>query len=272
MVFKSRTAGRLAPRPAAATACGKSAAGKQRGFSLLELTLALIIIALVLGGMLNPLGAMLEARQRAAAETELERIKEALVGFAMINGYLPCPATATDPDSASYGLEDASCNADPVAEGHLPWRTLGVPETDPWGTPRSDAAAPFNGYWRYRVDRNFSNAGALFTLATARAENLTIVNGEGQLLTAPTETPVGIVYSTGANLASDGENADFEGAVCGNPEGYDPGGGTACPNGEPLYQAGSPSGAGGAASFDDLVAWLSRPLLFNRMVIAGRLP
>ena len=249
-----------------------SSAIGQRGFSLLELTLALFIIALALGGMLNPLGSLLEGRQRAEAKTHLERIKEALVGFAMINGYLPCPTTTVDPDNAGYGLEDATCNADPVAEGYIPWRTLGVPETDPWGAPRTTSAAPFNGYWRYRVDRNFSNSGALFTLATALTENLTIRDGQGNLLTAPTETPVAIIYSTGANLSQDGENATFESAVCGNASGYDPGSGTACPDGEPLYQAGNPVGPGSASAFDDITVWVARPLLFNRMVIAGRLP
>ena len=245
---------------------------KYAGFSLLELAIALMIVALLLGGMLNPLGAALETKQRARAELQLERIREALTGFAMINGYLPCPATTTDPNSDRYGLEDAACDSDPAAEGYLPWRTLGVPETDPWGLPRSAASDPFNGYWRYRVDRNFSNSGALVTIKSAQAENLTVVDGRGVLLTAPTETPVAIIYSTGANLAQDGKNTSFERAPCGNASGYDAGGGTACPDGEPLYQAGDVSGVGTTAAFDDILVWLSRPRLFNRMVSAGRLP
>ena len=242
------------------------------GFSLLELAIALMIIALLLGGMLNPLGAVLETRQRAGTERQLEQIRASLTGFAMVNGYLPCPTTITDPDNDRYGLEDLACDSDPVAEGYLPWRTLGVPETDSWGLPRSAGADPFIGHWRYRVDRGFSNSAALFTLNTAQAENLTIVDRRGRLLTAPTETPVAIIYSTGANLAPDGENARFEGAPCGNPGGYDAGAGTSCPDGEPLYQGGDVSGVGAAATYDDMVVWLSRPRLFNRMVSAGRLP
>lgn len=239
---------------------------------MLELAIALLILALVLGGMLSPLGALQDTRKRAGAVIELEKIREALLGFAMVNGYLPCPTTTGDPGDAMYGLEDPACDSDPAAEGYLPWRTLGVTEVDPWGTPRNAAADPFNGYWRYRVDRNFSNSEELFTMKTALAENLTVMNSEGRLLTAPTETPVAIVYSTGANLAQDGENTGFEGAPCGNAGGYDAGGGTACPDGEPLYQGGGPSGSGSNATFDDIVVWLSRPRLFNRMVTAGRLP
>ena len=231
-----------------------------------------MIIALVLGGMLNPLGSLLEGRQRAEAGAGLERIKEALVGFAMINGYLPCPTTATDPNSVDYGLEAAGCSTDPAEEGYLPWRTLGVTEVDPWGLPRTNDGGPFNGYWRYRVDRNFSNSGTLFTMTTALTENLTVADSRGNLLTAPTETPVAIIYSTGANLTADGENADFEGATCGNAGGYNPGGSTICPDGEPLYQGGDAVGTGSMATFDDIMVWISRPRLYNRMVTAGRLP
>ena len=239
---------------------------------MLELAIVLMILALVLGGMLNPLGSLLGAKQRAEAGVELERIKEALLGFAMINGYLPCPTTASDPGDDRYGLEDSACDSDPAAEGYLPWRTLGVSETDPWGIPRTAGADPFIGYWRYRVDRNFSNSGELFTMKTALAENLTVINSGGMLLTAPTETPVAVIYSTGSNLTQDGENSTFEGAPCGNAGGHHGGGGTGCPDGEPLYQGGAPAGTGSRAAFDDIVVWLSRPRLFNRLVAAGRLP
>lgn len=245
---------------------------KETGFSLLELAIVLMIMALLLGGMLNPLGAALETKRRARAQAELERIREALTGFAMVNGYLPCPSTTNAPDADSYGLADLTCDNEPAAEGYLPWRTLGVPEVDPWGLPRSAAADPFNGYWRYRVDRNFANSAELINISTVQVDNLSVVDNRGLLLTAPTETPVAIIYSAGANLRPDGENARFEGAPCGNPGGYDPGAGTSCPDGEPLYQGGEVAGAGTDATFDDVLIWLPHPLLFNRMVTAGRLP
>ncbi len=40
-----------------------------------------------------------------------------------------------------------------------------------------------------------------------------------------------------------------------------------------LYFYDAPAGCGDPAyNFDDLVVWLSTPILFNRMVAAGRLP
>ncbi len=90
---------------------------------------------------------------------------------------------------------------------------------------------------------------------------LPVQDERGGLLTAPTEPPAAVIYSTGANLRPDGANA----------AGYNPGGGTACLDGEPLYQGGAPNNLA-AAPFDDLVVWLSRPRLYYGMVAAGRLP
>ena len=64
---------------------------KYAGFSLLELAIALVIVALLLGGMLNPLGAALETKQRARAELQLERIREALDGIRHDKRLSPLP-------------------------------------------------------------------------------------------------------------------------------------------------------------------------------------
>lgn len=56
-----------------------------------------------------------------------------------------------------------------------------------------------------------------------------------------------IVYSTGPNRQPDGLNASYSAAA-------------------PSYQAGEST-----ADFDDLLAWLGRPLLIARVAQAGRL-
>jgi len=73
-----------------------------RGFTLVELAMVLFIVSLLLGGLLVPLATQIEARQRSDAEEQLERIREALIGFAIINGRFPCHTTTTDPASASF--------------------------------------------------------------------------------------------------------------------------------------------------------------------------
>ncbi len=221
-----------------------------KGFTLIELTMVLFIVSLVFGGLLVPLATQLEGRQRNEARQQLERIEEALIGFAIIKNRLPCPTTQADPTNANYGLEDATCPGAPTEDGILPWRTLGVREVDPWGIPRTTTADPWTGHWRYRVHRKFSDDSLLFTLSTKTDTDdlLSVQDSAGNLLTANTERPVLIVYSTGANLTADGQNATFE-----------PTSG--------VYQGGTVSG-----NFDDITIWISRPYLFNYMVRAGKLP
>ena len=129
----------------------------QKGFTLLELSIVLLIVTLMLGGLLVPLAKQTESRQRNEALEQVNEIRERLIGFALINGRLPCYTTQTDPANANYGLENSPCNpAVLTTDGILPWKTLGMENgLDPWGVQRSTAADPWLGYWRYRVHANF---------------------------------------------------------------------------------------------------------------------
>ena len=218
------------------------------GFTLLELTIVLIIVALLAGGSLLSLTASRDSFKEAEAQKQLAAISDALLGFAIINGRLPCPTSTTDPASPNYGVEDADCTT--THEGYLPWKSLGVPETDPWGSKRSTATEAFSGYWRYRIDSTFTTT---LTLASAlSASALVVHNAAGNTLTETgNNSPVAIIYSTGHDLLPNGKNI-------------------ADPIGDPndqVYQAGERSPA-----FDDMLVWISRPVLFNRLISAGKLP
>ena len=235
--------------------------------------MVLFIVSLVVGGLLVPLATQLEARQRNEALLQLEQIREALYGYAILEGKLPCYTTEDDPSAALYGEEDATCNpASLTADGILPWKTLGLAAgNDPWGAPRtaSDAnGGTWNGYWRYRVDGQFFSA---FTLSTdtdpASTIDIDSLNSSASavgapvfdVLTSSSERPVALIYSTGSNLAADGQNSSYEPTVA------------------PTYEGGNVSnldrdGDGDEDEFDDLMIWLTRPPLFSKMVTAGRLP
>ena len=215
-----------------------------RGFTLVELAMVLVILALLGGSLLVPVASRLEARDRNATLERLHDIQLALTGFAIIHGRLPCPSTETDPASPGYGLEDGPpCNL--AREGVLPWRSLAMPATDAWGRDRHSAADDWTGYWRYRVDPAFSVApiGA----ATTPGARLQIRDHDGRRITTTDSQAVAIVWSTGANLHADGDHTSHASAT-------------------PSYQAGEPG-----ADFDDLLAWLGRPLLIARLAQAGRL-
>jgi prepilin-type N-terminal cleavage/methylation domain-containing protein len=219
---------------------------RQPGFTLTEMAIVLVIVALMIGGMLVPLSAQRELQNTKETQRMLSEIKESLLGFAAAYGRLPCPDTDTDPTAAGYGQEEASCSTDQVAEGYLPWKTLGANQVDAWGSKRTSSTDPRIGDWRYRVDRNFAQA---FTLTTPfSGDSLTVKDSFGNNLTSTVERPVAIVFSAGPNLVPDGENSSFE-----------PTSG--------IYQSGDFS-----PIFDDIVIWIGRPILFNRMISAGRLP
>lgn len=218
-----------------------------RGFSLVEMAVVLVIFGLLLGALVLPLSGQLDAKKYSETRQDLENIKSALIGFAVLYGRLPCPSTISDPTDANYGVEITPCNA-LTGEGFLPWKTLGVSETDAWSGDRIDAASP--GLWRYRVNSNFSNATTLFTISTPSngVENLMVRNTAGNNLTTTSENPVALVFSAGKNLVADGENATFESVNA-------------------FYQSDLPSTA-----FDDQLVWIGRPMLISRMIAASKLP
>ena len=216
------------------------------GFTLVELAIVLVIVALLIGGMLIPLSAQKDIQNINETQKRLAEIKEALLGFAVVNRRLPCPDTDADPTAAGYGIEEASCLAGLAAEGYLPWKTLGVSQTDAWGTNRVNSTDPRNGDWRYRADRNFAQTILLAT--SFSADGLAVQDNSGNNLTSASERPVAIVFSAGPNLVADLGNSSYE-----------PTGGG--------YQAGDRS-----PTFDDMVIWVGRPILFNRMISAGVLP
>jgi prepilin-type N-terminal cleavage/methylation domain-containing protein len=142
---------------------------RSRGFSLVELAVALAIIALLLAGALIPLSTQIDVRNGADTQRSMESIRDAIIGFAQANGRLPCPADGSLPAGAAgagteqvtgnscTSVNSASCTA---ANGALPcsvvpWATLGVPETDAWGRRLT-----------YRVSPAFADAVILTTWNT----------------------------------------------------------------------------------------------------------
>ena len=206
--------------------------------------MVLVILALLGGSLLVPVASRIEARDRQTTLERLRDIEHALTGFAIIHGRLPCPSTETDPTSTAYGLEDGPpCNH--TLEGVLPWRSLAVAATDAWGRARQAASDEWAGHWRYRLDPAYGRApiGA----ATEPVAHLQIRDHDGRRITTVDSQAVAIVWSTGPNRRADGSNVSHASAA-------------------PSYQAGEPG-----TDFDDLLAWIGRPLLIARLAQAGRL-
>jgi prepilin-type N-terminal cleavage/methylation domain-containing protein len=140
---------------------------RSKGFSLVELAVALAIIALLLAGALIPLSTQIDVRNGADTQRSMESIRDAIIGFAQANGRLPCAAngatpagtvdTTTWPTSIAAGAEqwNAGANVCYTVIGVVPWTTLGVAETDAWGRR-----------FTYRVAPAFADAVSLTTWNT----------------------------------------------------------------------------------------------------------
>jgi prepilin-type N-terminal cleavage/methylation domain-containing protein len=229
---------------------------RQDGFSLVEMAVVMVIAGLMIGGLLAPLSVQMEQRRIAETRAALDEARDALAGFALRNGYLPCPAV-----SASNGLEDRSGNACRAGkrQGFLPWATLGVGKLDSWGR-----------LYHYSVAPAFADSGQRFGLRSPRDITIATRDAQGNLVAASAINDIpAVVLSHGKNGA--GGFGDSGTAVAAAPNIDERTNASA--NGIAFVArlpADNPAVPGG--EYDDLLAWLSPNVLFNRMVAAGVLP
>lgn len=133
-----------------------------RGFTLVELAVAMVIVALLLASALWPLSTQMELRAISETQRTMEEIREAIIGFTLANGRLPCPAIPGTPTSQTdgttsepAGVEDTNPYPIPTSSpyqfvcrrsvGVVPWTTLGTAERDAWGRRFSYRVSPAFG-------------------------------------------------------------------------------------------------------------------------------
>lgn len=231
-----------------------------RGFTLAEMAVVLVIVALLIAGMMLPLSAQQEIRARQETEKTLNDIRDALVGFAVANGRLPRPAT-----SAVDGAENpALCGNDAACSGFVPWATLGVRKLDGW-----------NKLVRYSVTPAFANATITLTTVANRtvqardtAGVAIYLAGQAVCNTANQCVPA-VVFSQGrrnwGTNEAGGALAD-ESATNADEDANDAG----PTNYFSRLPVNDTAAAGG--EFDDMVVWLPTTILVNRLISAGKLP
>ncbi len=229
------------------------------GFTLVELAIVVAVIALLLGSLLVPLTTQVEQRHVAQTDVQLEEIREALIGFAMVNGRLPRPA-----NSITDGTERAACVTAQDCTGYLPWVALGVRKTDAWGK-----------MFRYTVSLDFANAS--FNLSTTMANTKTVQTRDsgGALVNLATNLPA-VLLSYGANnfgTSDDGTAIANSSATNTDEQTNDTKFNTCTPNCSVFVGRSVATSSGSAGGeFDDRLVWVSANILFNRMVTAGKLP
>lgn len=144
------------------------------GFSLLELSIVLLIMGFVASGLLSFGIYQTAASRNEYTRLHMEEIRRALASFAVANSRLPCPMPGpVRPDEPGYGMEDTSGScadteiaASGIHVGSVPFAAIGLPDEymlDAW-----------NHRILYVVDSQF-------------------ITSNGFLATDPTNPPLGTI-------------------------------------------------------------------------------
>lgn len=244
---------------------------RRNGFTLVEIAVVLVIIGLLIGGLLAPLTAQIDQQRTTETRNQMEEVKRALIGFAIANGRLPCPALV-----ASSGVEapvgGGACTS---FHGFVPAVTLGLNNTgglilDGWlsNLRYSVTNANANAFTTAPKFNNVPISTLTTTLTNPTPPGLQVCSSGIDFTATPTcavgaeltRTAVAVIYSLGKNGAAtptsidETENTDNDNFFVSHtptPAGYNP------------AQGGE---------FDDQVTWLSYSILFGQMVAAGQLP
>lgn len=221
---------------------------RQQGFSLLEVSIVLLIMGLLLGSLLRPFGAMLSDKKRRDTQAQLYDIREAVIGYASANHRLPCP-------QMSGGAFEGDCS---VEHGYVPAASLGLDGRfnndglliDSWGRPI-----------RYSVSHSDADGNGLPDFTTAsemQSVGIQLLEPAFEICAAAgcselraNQVPV-IIYSEGSvttGSADENENLDSDHRFVSRAvDDY------------------------GDDQFDDVVVWLSENILYSRLIRAGVLP
>lgn len=233
----------------------------------------MVVLALLVAGAAVPLAAQVQMRRVEETRRQLEEARDAILGFAVAHGRLPCPATA-----ASLGQEaftpgsngnDGGCMD--FHGGLLPAAALALTNLDaagfardPWAGERNRIRYAVFGGAINGVNHALTRANGM-QMATLQAMGaaphylyicstgaLANASGCGPASSQATRRAAFLLLSTGLNGAQqpaagtdEARNLDGDGVFVSREAGPD---------------------------FDDQLHWGAIHLVVNRMVVSGRLP
>ncbi len=253
---------------------------RQRGFSLFELAIVLLILGLMVGAVIRPIVSDGENRVINETRAVLDEARDALLAYVAATGYFPCPADAGSNGAEAGGTDvthaTGTCG---VWHGFLPARLLGLTSTDAQGYAVDGGRQPQNRI-RYAVSNQtirgianpFTQLNGLRRVgsALAEAEELLFVcssggGGGGGLSCGSAGTLTSraavVVWSVGGNALSGGTSVD---------EAENPNPNSVTPPDRIFVSRAKTTAAG--AEFDDILYWIPTTVLVNRMIAYGQLP
>ena len=242
------------------------------GFSLIEMAIVLFIVALLMGGLLPTISSQIEQKNRSDTRKKLDEIQQALLGYAIINGRLPCPASNT-----SNGLESPSTggNCSNFFNGFVPAATLGLSPINNQGLLLDE----WNNPIRYAVSNKTIGISTFALTTTNGMKNATISSLAGTSLlyvcsSATNITTTACGPSPVITLTSDASAVIFSLGKNGGTTaaGIDETANSIASN-DKMFVSHDPAPVGATnGEFDDILVWIPSVTLINRMVTAGQLP
>jgi prepilin-type N-terminal cleavage/methylation domain-containing protein len=208
---------------------GVARLGDQRGFTLLEIAIVMVIIGLLTGGGVSLMKVLTERKARTETLEYLQQGRTALVSFAVSRGRLPWA------DSDGDGVENSG-----VTQGGLPFLTLQMAPTDAY---RRVLAYEFNP--NLSANR-FASCSALRAGLGVRPS---VVDGDG----AGAAFAVAAVLVSAGPMDADGSGDVLDALAAGPHQGNNA-------TGTPNYLRHPP-----VAAFDDLATYLSGNELFGQL-------
>jgi len=178
---------------------GTRASRKNKGFSLLEIMIALLIMSVLLFGVAYTAQTARNFEQYTENKQYMNRVHDSLLTFVQVNGFLPCPDTNGD-GTENRNLAVPACND---ANGRLPFLDLGVAETDAWGQPIF-----------YAVNRDTDNIGGTSDIASV-GNSASYFNNQNAPVFGFNTPPVGNTLTGAAgNYSVCGERTPLNLAAC----------------------------------------------------------
>ena len=240
----------------------------------MELAIAALIMALLIGSFLVPLQSQVENRKIDETQRILDQAREALMGFVAATGRLPCPAAggSTGIESFAGGGTAANGNCSNFFDGFLPAITIGFTPVDAsgyaldaWGLQQNRIRYAVSNVTVNAVTNPFTKSSGVRNagMSNISAANLLYVCNSGTgvaasscgTATALTASAIAVIYSLGANAPSGGAAPHEDKNLDGNR----------------VFVYTERSSVAGNV-FDDQFTWIGPPTLFNRMLSAGMLP
>lgn len=252
---------------------------RQTGFTLVEIAIVLLIVTILLGYSVALFPIQQELKQYRQVDAEMDSIIEQLIGFAQVNGRLPCPDTDNDGLENRVLVPPISCAG---WFGFVPARTLGMNGkynafgvlVDPWGLGYGYAVSAGDGVVNLDVDLVTANGIRDEGMANVTLEldlficddsnaagndlDCSTVSGDEVIGSPPTGAGVAAVITS---LGKRNEIPAISNIEIENQDDFTLG------TSDKVYIFAPRSD-----TYDDIVKWIPASLLFSRMIEADQLP